>query len=238
MQRLDSVDSTNSWALEHGDDLPHGTLVLAREQTGGRGTQGRRWSSPRDEGVWASLVLVPPTPLVSPAALSIALGLAVHAATESFGLEPVLKWPNDVLIAGAKLAGLLVERRGTGPFVCGLGWNVTTRRFPAELEAERAVTSLVRAGAEVDVQVAERALVRELGRWVPRAWSEPESLLAPYLAASGFRLGDAVRVLGPEDEQLEGSLQGFGFREGVVISTPARTSSLALEHCRGLTKRP
>ena len=231
---LKSVTSTNSWALERAESLTHGTLVIADEQTGGRGTQGRSWSSPAGSGVWASLVVSPPKPLVSPAALSIAAGLAVFEATRAFHLSPRLKWPNDLLIDGAKLAGLLVERRGAGPYVCGIGWNVSTTSFPPELEAERRVTSLVRAGAEATIERAQERLIEALELWFPKSWSTPDSLLEPYLTAAGLSLGTQVTALAPEGQELHGRLIAFGFESGLVLDTQKATRSLALEHCRGL----
>lgn len=106
---------------------PHGTAVLASEQTGGRGRFGRPWSSPKG-GVYVSAVLRPEVPpvLVPPLALAAALGVA--RGIETLGVKPVLKWPNDVLLEGGKLAGILLEVSAEADAlewaVLGVGVNV------------------------------------------------------------------------------------------------------------------
>lgn len=234
IERLGIVSSTNTVALERAGDVASGTLFLANGQSAGRGTRGRSWTSPAGEGIFASLVVSPPHALVSPATLSIAAGLSVHTATAELGLEARLKWPNDLLVGSAKLAGILVERRGEGPYVVGLGWNVRTRSFPPELEAERAVTSLACEGLATSVAEAERALVRAFERWIPVAWSAPNDLLEPYLGASGLALGAPATARGPAGQDVTGLLTGFGFATGAVLETEEGSRTIALEHCRGL----
>lgn len=208
---------------------------MAAGQTAGRGTRGRRWINAEGRDVAASLVLVPPRPLVSPAPLSVAAGLAVHAACRSLGIATRLDWPNDVIARDAKLAGILVERRGDGPFVVGIGWNVEARAFPEHLVAERAVTSLALEGADASRQDAEAALAAALAEWMPRAWEAPESLLAPYLAAAGLALGAPVRAKGPRDLTREGPLLDFTFTTGAHVGA---APPVPLEHLSYLERRP
>ena len=131
----------------------------------GRGRLGRTWHSSAGEGLYASLILRPPPPAPNPAALTMAAGLGVIEGLEALGLAGArLKWPNDVLHGSGKLAGLLVESRGLDPrapaFVAGVGVNVRQRAFPAELEAERAVTSLALLGLESTVEDVSAAYMR------------------------------------------------------------------------------
>src|SRR5437588_4212520 len=98
------IDSTNARAqVLAAAGAPHGTLVTAREQTAGRGRQGRTWSAPPGRALLSSLVVRDP-----PRLLPLAAGVAV---AELAGEDSLLKWPNDVLIAGRKVAGILVEGR-------------------------------------------------------------------------------------------------------------------------------
>ncbi len=102
---------------------PHGTLVTADEQSAGRGRQGRRWETPAGSALLMSLVLRDPPPL-----LTLAAGTAVAAVAERFdaaGRDAAVKWPNDVLLEGGKVAGILVEGRPQeGWAVLGIGLNV------------------------------------------------------------------------------------------------------------------
>ena len=129
------VDSTNQRARElAGQGAPHGTVVTAREQSAGRGRQGRTWSGPPGSALLCSVVVRDP-----PHLLPLAAGVAV---AEVAGPEAKLKWPNDVQIHGRKVAGILVEGRPQhGWAVVGVGLNVAVRLedLPAELQ-ERAGT--------------------------------------------------------------------------------------------------
>lgn len=116
-----SVPSTQDIAHQlAGTGAPSGTLVLADEQTAGRGRHGRPWHSPAGFGVWMSLVL---RPIVTPAsgALAIRAGLAAVEAIAAASPEiaPRLKWPNDIMVADRKAGGVLCEARWSGDV---LGW--------------------------------------------------------------------------------------------------------------------
>lgn len=128
------TDSTNARARELAiAGAPHGTLVTAAEQTAGRGRQGRTWTAPPGRALLCSLILKNPARL-----LPLAAGVAVSETCERFGASARLKWPNDVLVDGRKVAGILVEGRPQeGWAVLGIGLNVALRPadFPPELQA-------------------------------------------------------------------------------------------------------
>lgn len=132
------LDSTNAraavWAAA---GAPHGALVTADEQTAGRGRRGRAWHSPRGEALYATAVVRPGRPGAELGALALAVGLGLHEGLSACGVaRPQLKWPNDVLVDGLKLAGILCEARWSGPLaevVVGFGINVHNGAFPAEL---------------------------------------------------------------------------------------------------------
>ncbi|MEK7412487.1 MAG: biotin--[acetyl-CoA-carboxylase] ligase [Planctomycetota bacterium] len=129
---LDTCPSTNTWALEHLDQLSPGSVVYTQQQTGGRGRDGRAWASP--PGVLtASLIVATPGP--DPRLVALAAGLAVVHAIEDrcAGIELGIKWPNDVTLAGRKLGGILCEGR-SGRVVVGCGVNLSAD-LPAELVA-------------------------------------------------------------------------------------------------------
>ncbi|CAM3379953.1 biotin--[acetyl-CoA-carboxylase] ligase [Hydrogenibacillus schlegelii] len=133
------VDSTQNAARRWFDDgAPHGAVVLAERQTAGRGRMGRQWVSPPGTGLWMSVILTDGLRLADVHALSLMAGLAVAEALEAFGYRPGLKWPNDVLLAGKKVAGVLIEGQGELDrlyfAVVGIGLNVRLpEAFPPEL---------------------------------------------------------------------------------------------------------
>jgi BirA family biotin operon repressor/biotin-[acetyl-CoA-carboxylase] ligase len=234
------VDSTNERALaaiSAGEALD-GDVHIAQGQTAGRGRRGARWESAPGEGLYASFVLMPP-PLALPApAVTAMAGLAVLDALRELGFERArLKWPNDVFVSEAKLAGILVETRGLDPaaphFVVGIGLNVAQREFPAELERERAVTSLAREGLVASVEDALAKLLAALpDRW--RQAREERALLArDYLAAAGLEHRIVRATLA--GEVVDGRAIGLDFARGLRLALAGGDERvLALEHVRSL----
>jgi BirA family transcriptional regulator, biotin operon repressor / biotin---[acetyl-CoA-carboxylase] ligase len=157
------TDSTNARARElAGGGAPHGTIVTAGEQTAGRGRQGRTWSAPAGRALLCSIVIRDPVALL-PLAAGVAVADVAGAAVA--GAEARLKWPNDVLVDGRKVAGILVEGRPQeGWAVVGIGLNVALEPedFPAELR-ERAGT-LGRSPADIEPTLSE--LLGRLDEWI------------------------------------------------------------------------
>jgi BirA family biotin operon repressor/biotin-[acetyl-CoA-carboxylase] ligase len=173
---LRRTDSTNDRARALATaGAPHGTLVTAAEQTAGRGRQGRTWSAPAGTALLMSLVL-----REAPALLPLAAGVAV---VEVAGPGALLKWPNDVLVDGRKVAGILVEGRpGEGWSVLGIGVNVAVdpRELPADVRGSAG--TLGRPATEIEPLLA--ALLRGLDRWL----AEPgEVVLDAWRARDGLR---------------------------------------------------
>ena len=185
---LRRTDSTNERARELAlNGAPNGTLVTAAEQTAGRGRQGRTWSAPAGRGLLCSLVLRDP-----PRLLPLAAGVAV---AEVAGREARVKWPNDMLIDGRKVAGILVEGRPQERWaVLGIGLNVAVRLedFGDELR-ERAAT----LGREPsDIESTLRTLLEALERWLKA--SEGDVLAA--VRTRDALLGELVRWAGGEGQ--------------------------------------
>jgi BirA family biotin operon repressor/biotin-[acetyl-CoA-carboxylase] ligase len=220
--RHETVDSTSERAFAGiaSGEAQHGDVHIASAQTAGRGRLGRSWASAGGEGLYLSLVLLPPPPPWNPAALTMAAGLAAFDAAEILGVRGArLKWPNDLMVGDAKLAGVLVETRGFDPakphYVVGLGFNVLQRTFPAELLAERQVASLATLGLEVTVEVARRAVLDALRRRVGRVHLGHAELAADFLRATRLA-GATVRVQVGEVEH-EGQLESVSVARGVCV---------------------
>src|SRR5437879_7129665 len=133
------TDSTNRVALELGHaGEPEGAVVLAEEQTAGRGRGGRAWHSERATGIYVTLLLRPKLAPVQAPLLTMMAGLSAHSAVQALtGLECDLTWPNDLLVRWRKLGGILTEMHaepGQIRFVIvGIGLNVNQEKFPGEL---------------------------------------------------------------------------------------------------------
>jgi BirA family transcriptional regulator, biotin operon repressor / biotin---[acetyl-CoA-carboxylase] ligase len=175
-----SVGSTNDRARELAQrGAPHGTLVTASAQTAGRGRQGRTWTAPPGRALLCSLVIRDPARL-----LPLAAGVAV---ADVVGPEAMIKWPNDVLLGGRKVAGILVEGRPQERWaVLGIGVNVALREddFPAELRG-RATT----LGLDPDaVEPTLSSLLASLERWVDAHAAEVLTAVRPRDALLGRRV--------------------------------------------------
>lgn len=129
---FESLNSTSTYAAENADSLPMPSLIIANEQTAGRGRRGKSFFSPGGSGLYMTLVFnASDFELLTPCA-----AVAVCSALEELGAEPQIKWVNDVFIDGRKICGILTERfsRGEREFISiGIGINLTTLDFPEEL---------------------------------------------------------------------------------------------------------
>ncbi|HEX4654162.1 MAG TPA: biotin--[acetyl-CoA-carboxylase] ligase, partial [Mycobacteriales bacterium] len=126
---VEETTSTNADVRAAADDgAAEGLVVIAERQTGGRGRLDRQWDSPARAGVLLSLLVRPSVPAARLPLLPLLTGLAVAEAVRSVAeLPAMVKWPNDVLVDGRKLGGILVERTPDGAVVVGVGLNVSTR---------------------------------------------------------------------------------------------------------------
>src|SRR5262245_55739124 len=167
----ETVGSTNCEALAHARAGEKGPLwITAQAQTAGRGRRGRTWVS-EPGNLYATLLLTDPAPPERAAQLSFVAALATHDAIAACAgaLVPrlALKWPNDVLLDGAKLAGILIEAEGTRPLVVAVGVGVNCRHHPDATEFP--ATDLAAAGAAVTVEELFKALsiamVHRLREW-------------------------------------------------------------------------
>ena len=179
------VTSTNDVAkMEAEQGAEEGLVVVAREQTQGRGRRGRGWVSRPGLGVYLSVVLRPQTPDAE--SIAILGGVATAEVMRNFGLEGVtIKWPNDVLVNGRKIAGVLVEpRMGQGRVefaVLGIGVNVRHEAEDWPDELKDIATSLLREGSDVECDAVISALLKSLDEH----YAKPETLLDAWSRWSG-----------------------------------------------------
>jgi BirA family transcriptional regulator, biotin operon repressor / biotin---[acetyl-CoA-carboxylase] ligase len=215
------VDSTNRVALDLGHaGEPEGAVVLAEEQTAGRGRAGRAWHSERATGIYATLLLRPRLAPVQAPLLTMMAGLSAHAAIQAqTGLTVDLKWPNDLLIRGRKVGGILTEmlaEPGQIRFVTvGIGLNVNQERFPAELST--IATSLrVEAGKPQSRLELLVRLLREIENDYNHFLTNgAETVTSRFTAISSYAQGKRVRVTNGRDT-FAGVTAGLG-PEGLLL---------------------
>lgn len=137
----EEITSTNTEAARLAEEgAAHGTVVVSEIQTQGKGRRGRRWTSEKGQGIWFSLILKPDIPPDRASALTLVTALAVVKAIRGItGTRPLIKWPNDVVISGRKVCGILTELSAcagvVNHIVVGIGINVKKQEFPEEFAA-------------------------------------------------------------------------------------------------------
>lgn len=192
------TDSTNDRARElAAAGAPHGTVVTAAEQTAGRGRQGRTWTAPAGRALLYSALVRPLDQRHALLPLSAALAVCEAAEELAPGTRCEVKWPNDVQVAGRKLAGVLIEARpqdGWGVVGVGLNLAVASEEFPAELRETAVSLFDPSAIASPDALAgdAARALSRRLVTWIEaepdavlRAWADRDALRGNEVAWDG-----------------------------------------------------
>lgn len=201
---FESTTSTNDVARRlAAAGAPAATMVLAEEQTAGRGRAGRAWSSRPGLGIWLSMVARPAT-LAAPGRLPLLVGVTVARALQPFAApaDVRVKWPNDLQVAGRKLAGILCESAWEGArpsyVVVGVGINVAHAPddFPPELRAQATSLRIAAGRAPRRLEVLG-AVVRELGPLLASDDVDGADPL-PELRARDALFGRPVRVVEPE----------------------------------------
>ena len=200
---LDTADSTNTQARVLAEaGAPHGTVVLADRQTGGRGRLGRRFDSPAGLGLYLSLVLRPAAPAGELPPLTALAAVAVCSAVEAVaGRRPGIKWVNDLVLDGRKLGGILTELSidadsGAARYaVVGIGINCAqwADDFPPELR-ETATSLTLACGREVGRETLAAAVIRELERMDRALSAGYADWLAAY-ASDCLTIGHEVKLL-------------------------------------------
>lgn len=194
------VDSTNTAAMKlAAQAAPHGTVVLAEEQTGGRGRFGRTWYSEKASGIYCSIILRPALPPSVAPILTLMAGLAVRQAIITVTeLIPDIRWPNDLLLHGKKVAGILTEMNAemdrVHSVVLGIGLNVNHSEMPPDLR--RVATSLRIQTQRVHSRVhLVAALLRQIEALYRLLISKGGGEIATrWAAVSTFASGKRVRV--------------------------------------------
>jgi BirA family biotin operon repressor/biotin-[acetyl-CoA-carboxylase] ligase len=218
-----SVTSTQDEARRLVEDSPEGTLIIAEEQTIGRGRGGKTWHSPLGMGLWLSLILRPGRPPMDWPILSSVAGLAlIQALQDLFEVEANLKWPNDVWIGGRKLAGLLAESQpGAGWVILGIGVNVHQAREDMDPEIRDHATSLVQTlGSRIPSRsILLARFLRLFADMYDEFNGRGPDVFRGRLCEKEMTLGREIR-LQLDNETVQGVVEDLGSRGELVLRLP------------------
>jgi BirA family biotin operon repressor/biotin-[acetyl-CoA-carboxylase] ligase len=214
---LEECGSTNDEAARIARaGARHGTIVIAKAQRSGRGRDGRVWASPHG-GLYLSAVVRPPLPLVDVPPMTLAIGIGLCDAVRTAGAPAVLKWPNDLLVGGRKLAGVLVEAQSQGgkleSVVVGIGVNLDGA-LEGEL-SERAITLAEAAGTTIDHEAFLTRLLAHVERWIDRYVATGlEAIIPAWQDRMAVGLSARATVDG---EALTGEVQGLDLDGALLL---------------------
>lgn len=221
---FDEIDSTNTKAKELAEQgYPSGTLVVADRQIAGRGRRGRSWDSPAGIGIFMTLLLKPDINPNNASMLTLVTALATaQAISDVTGAEAKIKWPNDIVINGKKVCGILTEMSAQFDYinhiVIGIGINVHNESFPEEIR-ETASSLLLESGKRIHrADLIARFLERfEAGYAIFLQTEDLEGLMKDYNALL-VNIQKQVRILDPK-EPFEGKAIGITKRGELIVDT-------------------
>jgi len=227
----DAIPSTNARARELADEGATDVVVLADEQTGGRGRLDRTWHSPSG-GVWLSVLFRPDVPMAATPVFTLAAAVAVTRAAREAGVEAVIKWPNDVLVEvdgeERKLVGVLTEMEGEADRVSwvvvgiGINANVDAETLPSEADA----TSLSAVRGE---PVDRRRFTQRVLETFDTVGTDPEAILEEWREYAST-LGREVRIDTPDGEVV-GEAVDIEYPGSLVVDTGDERVTVAAGDC-------
>ena len=209
IQYFDTIDSTNIKAKEIAYESEEGTVIIAEEQTLGRGRLGRSWVSPKGKGIWMSIILKPRIDPMKVAKITQIGAAAVSLALEDLGIESFIKWPNDIVINGKKVCGILTEMscelNMINYVIMGVGINVN-------LDSEDFQGEVSKVGTSLKIETGEKVNRKQLlGLFLNRF----EELYIPFVEKDDF--SNTLKVcreksilIGKEVKLIRGSEKKIG----------------------------
>ena len=222
---FDQIDSTNIKAKELAEQgCPSGTLVVADKQVAGRGRRGRNWDSPSGTGIFMTLMLKPEINPNNASMLTLVAALAVAEAIKDVtGLDARIKWPNDIVINGKKICGILTEMSAQFDYinhiVIGIGINVHNEAFPEEISAVAGSILLESGGRRFRrAEIIEKTLEHFEEYYEIYLQTEDLSALTADYNALLVNMNKQVKVLDPKDG-FEGKAMGITAKGELIVDT-------------------
>jgi BirA family transcriptional regulator, biotin operon repressor / biotin---[acetyl-CoA-carboxylase] ligase len=218
-----NTDSTNRVAMELGyAGEPEGTVVMAEAQTAGRGRSGRTWHSERGAGLYLTVLLRPRLSPAQAPLLTMLAGISAHTAIAAqTGLVPELKWPNDLILNGKKLGGILTEMHAEPNqvrfVIVGIGINVNQEKFPAELSSTATSLRKESGRASYRLELLVRLLAQFENDYNRFLHEGPGFVVDRFETVSSFARGRRVRVDTGMDAYV-GTTSGLS-PEGLLLVT-------------------
>lgn len=238
LRYLEEVDSTNAAAKRIAEASldGHGIAIVADKQTAGRGRRGRTWNSPRGTGLFFSILLKPEINPDNASMLTLVMGMAaVKGIAEVTGLNPQIKWPNDVVLNRKKIVGILTEMSAQVDYVnhivVGTGINVSQTEFPEEIAKTATSLKLELQKTGKDIQISRAQLLGAVLMHFEQYYeiylkTQDISALREEYDTMLANRGKTVRVLDPLGE-YEGTALGINDRGELLVDRGSEISRVS-----------
>ena len=213
IRRFAVLDSTNEEARRLAQEgAAEGMAIIAAQQTAGRGRQGRSWQSPPNTGLYLSIILRPHITPARAAMIPLAAAVAVaETLTLEFQITADIKYPNDILVNGRKICGILVESAIEAErlqyVILGIGVNIAQQEFAVELQ-EIATSIALETDKLLTPDDFLSPLLMRLNSWYPSVISEPERVVTRWQELSSYAYNGPVRIISG-DSIIEGITRGL-----------------------------
>ena len=228
VQLDDTVDSTNLEAKRRADQVEGHGCFVAREQTSGRGRRGRYWSSPKDSGSYVSILLRPDIMPSDAAMVTLIAGLSLaKTLNQLYDINAKIKWPNDIIIQGKKVAGILTEMSAeierVNYLVVGIGLNISQQAFSNELSSIATSLEMASNQGTIDFNRHEyiQTLITEFMHYIERFFQIRDlSFIKKEYENLCLNVKGDIRVVGNKDSYI-GIGQGITNQGELLVLTPA-----------------
>lgn len=207
MEYYDSILSTNIKAKEMASVKKEGTIIIAEEQTQGKGRLGRSWASPKGKGIWFSIILKPDMEPSKISRITLIGAAAVNKALREIGIKSYIKWPNDIIVEGKKVCGILTEmncEKNTVNYVAmGIGINANLDEDDFDEELKNKATSLkIIAGEKIDRSKLLSSILNHFEKlYIPFNLSDDISETIRISREESILIGKEVRIINSYNER-------------------------------------
>jgi len=218
---LDEVESTNTLARSKAGSMPDGSVIIADRQISGRGRMGRHWDSAGGKGIWMSVILKPAIRTAEAMVMTHMAGAAVCDALCRCGFQALIKWPNDIVMNGRKVCGILAMLEGEPDMlhhvIIGIGVNVSHAEedFPQEL-LDKATSLRIEAKQPVDRNMILENIIERLDFYYKCLERRDTGVIMDFCRQKSATLGREVRIIEPDGE-LRGKAVALTDKGGLVI---------------------
>lgn len=215
-----SIHSTNDMAKEISADVQNGTVIVAEEQLSGRGRMGRTWVSPKGCGIWMSIILKPNmNPQDAVKLTQVAAVSVVCSIIKTANMDAGIKWPNDIIINGKKVCGILTEMNSEidkiNYVVIGIGLNVNQSEFPDDLK-DKATSLYLEKGSKIDRKLLTAGILNYFEQYYNKYLEEGFASIRNLCIEKSVTIGKQVRVVSTDGE-LMGQAIGIDHNGNLIV---------------------